>query len=252
MTAPLRVFIGWDVRECAAWNVAQFSLCAHASQRPDVYRLALPALVKQGLYTRPTQYLENGGYWDDISDAGMSTGHAIARFLVPYLCGYDGWALFTDGDTLWRDDVVKLFALADPQYAVQVVKHHYDPPDTVKMDGQTQTRYERKQWSSVCLWNCGHPANRAVSVHLVNTVPGRDLHRFCWLDDSLIGSLDPRWNVLVGHSVCDDQAALVHMTEGTPDMPGYEHQRYSNEWRRAAKDCGYKFAEPAPIPEQVA
>jgi hypothetical protein len=32
------------------------------------------------------------------------------------------------------------------------------------------------------VFNCDHPANRALTLDLINTVPGRDLHRFCWLD----------------------------------------------------------------------
>ncbi len=115
------------------------------------------------------------------------------------------------------------------------------------MDGQEQTRYQRKNWSSVMLFHCGHPANRTLSMHLVNTVPGRDLHRFCWLEDELIGSLPARWNLLVGHSAYDEQAALVHFTEGVPDMPGYEHQPYSDEWYRVAKGCGYRLNRPAKV-----
>ncbi len=241
MSCP--VFIGWDPRELVAWNVAKHSLQTHALRRADVHRLALPELVVHQLYTRPTDYLPNGGYLDTISDAPMSTGHAIARFLVPYLCGYEGWALFTDGDTLWRDDLARLLECADPAYAVQVVQHRYVPLDTVKMDAQIQTRYARKNWSSVMLFNCGHPANRALSVHLVNTVPGRDLHRFCWLDDALVGTLPARWNVLIGHSSIED-AALVHFTEGVPDMPGYEHQPFADEWYDMARACGYMLPRP--------
>ncbi len=245
MTAPLKIFIGWDPREQRAWNVAQFSLRTQLHGAVDVRRIAMPELRARGLYARPTRETETGGYWDEISEAPMSTGHAIARFLVPYLCDYEGWALFTDGDVLFRDDVATLFALADPKYAVQVVPHYYAPVQTTKMDGQAQTSYHRKNWSSVMLFHCGHPENRALSVELVNTVPGRDLHRFCWLDDDEIGPLPARWNVLVGHSADDDQAALVHFTEGLPDMPGYEQVPYADEWYAAARACGYRLPRPA-------
>ena len=245
MMAPLKVFIGWDVREMRAWNVAQMSLKSRASVAVDVQRIVMSSLGARGLYTRPTREEPNGGYWDVISEAPMSTGHAIARFLVPHLCEYDGWALFTDGDVLFRDDVAKLFALADPENAVQVVQHQYAPLDTVKMDGQTQTRYQRKNWSSVMLFHCGHPANRALTVELVNSVPGRDLHRFCWLSDDLIGALPARWNLLVGHSPVDPSAAVVHFTTGVPDMPGYEHCPYADEWYATARGCGYRLDRPA-------
>jgi hypothetical protein len=244
MAAP-RVYIGWDPSELRAWNVAQFSLQSTASIRAEVDRISLPTLVREGLYTRPTKYL-TPGYFDELSNAPMSTGHAIARFLVPALCGYDGWALFTDGDVLVRRDVCELFALADPRYAVQVVQHAHVPRATVKMEGQIQTQYARKNWSSVMLFNCSHPANRALSRTLVNTVPGRDLHRFCWLDDAAIGALPAEWNVLIGEEDVADPA-IAHFTTGVPDMPGYEHVPFADEWYAAARGCGYKLSRPAKV-----
>lgn len=251
-TPPFKVFVGWDPDQMRACRIAQDSLHAHAPSRHDVHPLALGPLISSGLYRRPTMYptLAKPGYYDEISQAPMSTGHAIARFLVPALCEYQGWALFTDGDVLFRRDVAELFALADDSKAVQVVQHQYDPPEHAKMEGQTQTRYHRKNWSSVMLFNCGHPANRALTVELVNTVPGRDLHRFCWLDDSQIGALPAEWNWLVGHSDPSIDPALVHFTEGEPSMPGYEHVAYSDEWYRQALASGYRLTRP-PKPEEA-
>jgi hypothetical protein len=225
----IKVFIGWDAHQDRACRVAAKSLVDCTRSPIELKRISREELTVLGLYHRPTR-VEGAGLWDVISEAPMSTGHAIARFLVPFLCGYDGWALFTDGDVLFRADVAELFALADPRYAVQVVQHQHVPSQTVKMEGQTQTRYFRKNWSSVILWNAGHPANRAVSRELVNTVPGRDLHRFCWLEDELIGALPSRWNVLIGEQT-DPDPAICHFTLGVPDMPGYEDQPYADEWR---------------------
>lgn len=243
-TPPYRVWIGWDHTQMCAWNVAAFSLRSNSSVSLDVQRLAKTRLEAMKLYTRPTGFTEHGCYWDEISGAPMSTGHAIARFLVPHLCDYEGWALFTDGDVLFRADVAQLFAMADPAYAVQVVQHHHAPVQTEKMDGQIQTAYARKNWSSVILWNCGHPANKAVTVELVNTVPGRDLHRFCWLGDELIGALPARWNVLIGEEP-DADPAVAHFTLGVPDVRGYEHCAFSDEWHAIAKAAGYRLARPA-------
>lgn len=243
----MKVFIGWDASQMAAYVVAEQSLRARAlTRQPDVRRVAMPELQAQGLYHRPTREGEGGrGYWDVISAAPMSTGHAIARFLVPWLCRHEGLALFTDGDVLFREDVARLFALADARYAVQVVQH---APGTqaagIKMDGQAQDLYARKNWSSVILFNCGHPANRALGPALVNAAPGRDLHRFCWLDDAQIGALPARWNVLVGEED-DPDPAIAHFTLGVPDMPGYEHQPWSDEWYLQARKAGYRLARPA-------
>lgn len=247
---PFRIFIGFDAREIRAWNVAAASLRNQAREEVDICRLSMHS-VPSAWYSRPTRLLEHGGYWDDISDAPMSTAHAIARFLVPALCQYRGWALFTDGDVIFRRDVAKLFALADPRYAVQVVQHDYRPAETVKMDGQAQTQYARKNWSSVILFNCGHPANVALTVDLVNRVPGRDLHRFCWLTDDLVGALPLEWNWLEGHSAPTMEPAIVHHTRGVPDMPGYEHIAYADEWYALARQCGYRLQRP-PAPREGA
>lgn len=242
----MKIFIGWDAAQMRAWRVAEFSAERTSAKRLDIERLALVPLISCGLYTRPTIYptVERPGYFDEISQAPMSTGHAIARFLVPYLCSYQGWALFTDGDVLFRRDVADLFALADPRFAVQVVQHVHAPIETLKMEGQAQTNYHRKNWSSVMLFNCAHPANQGLTAALVNSVPGRDLHRFCWLDDAEIGALPAEWNVLIGEETHPDPA-IAHFTLGDPSMPGYEHQAFADEWYAVARAAGYRLDQPA-------
>jgi hypothetical protein len=113
------------------------------------------------------------------------------------------------------------------------VKHQFAPPAGVKMDGQRQTQYSRKNWSSFLIFNCGHPSNRCLtsSVDMANTLPGRDLHRFCWLRDDEIGEIDASWNFLVGHSDPEIDPDVVHFTDGVPDMPGYENVPFADEWR---------------------
>ena len=145
----------------------------------------------RGIYRRPHEK-RDGQLWCPISEAPMSTSFAISRFLVRWLsCGVQ-WALFCDWcDMLWLADPAELFALADDRYAVQVVKREHVPDEDLKMDDQAQTVYPRKNWSSLILWNLWHPANERLTLDMVNTLPGRDLHRFCWLEDAEIGSC--RW-----------------------------------------------------------
>jgi hypothetical protein len=123
-----------------------------------------------------------------------------------------------------------LLALADPRYAVMVVPHRHEITATsIKMDGQLQLPYRRKNWSSLMLWNCLHPAH-ADLAKVVNSWPGRRLHAFEWLDDALIGELPETWNWLEGHSSEQIDAKAVHYTRGTPDLPGYADVRYAAEW----------------------
>jgi hypothetical protein len=195
--------------------------------------LVLDKLRQEQLYRRPEKAIQHNGTiqrWDVISDAPMSTDFSISRFLVPTIAG-GGWALFCDADIMVRTNIGKLFALADSSKAVMCVHHKYPQKEGLKMDGQLQTVYNRKNWSSVMLFNCDHPANRELTVELVNTLPGRDLHRFCWLDDDEIGELPPEWNYCPGLSPKIDSPSLVHFTNGLPDVPGYENQEFADEWK---------------------
>lgn len=237
-----RVYIGFDPNEMQAYNVAERSARANASIRLDIKRLALINLKNRHLYHRPTERRE-GQLWDVISDAPMSTEHAISRFFVPMLCEYHGWAVFMDGDVLVRGDMAELFALANPTYAVQVVQHpHRQQGAIAKKAGQIQTQYLRKNWSSVVLWNTEHPAHRFLTTHSLNTLPGRDLHRFCWLADHEIGALPPEWNHLVGVSPAPPKVKLAHFTLGTPNIAGHEEDDFAHEWKGYAKRCGYQQA----------
>ena len=233
------IWIGFDPREASAFAVCRHSLQRHLTQHIPVKGLVLDTLQRRGLYTRPMEYrssvAEKPVMWDVISDAPMSTQHANARFLVPHLAKR-GWALFCDGDMLFRSNVARLFDLLDDRKAVYCVKHDYTPKHDRKMDGQRQTVYSHKNWSSFIIFNCDHEANKDLTPEMVNTLPGRDLHRLCWLDriggdGSLIGGLDPAWNFLVGHSDESIEPKCVHFTEGVPDMRGYEDVIYADEWR---------------------
>lgn len=223
------IFIGFDPREVDAYAVARASIHRHEVRPYPIRPVHLQTLRASGLYTRPTE-IRDGRLWDCISEAPCATEFSISRFLVPHLAGA-GWALFMDSDMLVRSKIGELFAQFDPTKAVMCVKHRHDPSEGVKMDGQAQTRYARKNWSSVMAFNCAHPSNAALTVEMVNSVPGRDLHAFCWLKDDEIGDLPVSWNWLAGHSDPEIEPDIVHFTEGVPSMPGYEDAPYADEWR---------------------
>lgn len=230
-------WIGFDPREAPAFAVARSSLLRNLNgAHVQVVGVVLDHLREQGLYWRETERRE-GKLWDVISGAPMATEFAISRFLVPYLArqvhgARGGWALFMDCDMLVRGNLADAFRQFDPDKAVMCVKHNYNPPEGLKMDGQEQLRYARKNWSSVMAFNLDHPSNDRLTVDLVNTVPGRDLHRFCWLDDSEIGEIGPEWNFLVGHTDPSVDPKIVHHTEGSPCMAGYENVAFADEWRK--------------------
>lgn len=240
MPLPIQesIWIGFDKREAAAFAVARESCRKHLTRPIPIYGLLLTDLIKQGLYTRPIEYRASAAdkpvMWDVVSDHPMSTEHANARFFVPYLAkqlGMSGWALFVDGDVMFRGNACRLFEQLDSAKAVYCVWHDHNPGDGVKMDGQVQTSYGRKNWTSVIAFNLDHSANGALTLEVLNGTPGRDLHRLFWLADCDIGELDGAWNYLIGHSDPEKSATIAHFTSGTPDMDGYADQKYSDEWR---------------------
>lgn len=231
------VWVGWDEEEMRAAGVATWSIREHG-YAGTVRRVSIADMRRQGLYQRPTT-IQDGRRWDLISAAPMSTGHAIARFLVPHLQQYQGWAVFVDGDILALSNLHDLFALADPRYAVQVVQHAPMPNAIEKKAGHAQVLYHRKNWSSVILWNCAHPAHLALDLARVNSVPGRDLHRFDWLEDDQIGALPAGWNYLVGVTEPEPTPVhIAHYTLGTPDTVPVE-DRWRDAWTTAATQAGY-------------
>lgn len=224
-------YIGFDPREAAAFAVAKYSLNRHLITPVPVRGLVLSELRAKGLYTRPTSVRE-GRLWDDISGAAMSTEFACSRFLVRQLAK-TGWAIFMDCDVLIRSNMERLFKVLDPTKAVMVVKHNFQPPACLKMDHQIQSQYSRKLWSAFMAINCDHSANQALTLELVNTAPGRDLHRFGWLEDKDIGELDMSWNWVPGVSDPDIEPDCVHWSEGGPWFQEYTDVPYADEWRQA-------------------
>jgi hypothetical protein len=140
-----------------------------------------------------------------------------------------------DCDMLMREDVAQLWQLRDERYAVMVVQHAHVPRETVKFLGEPQTKYEKKNWSSVMLFNNARCS--MLTPDYVNGASGLELHQFKWLvRDELIGPLPERWNHLVGYSPRMPDAALVHYTLGGPYFEEYAHCEYADEWR-AARDA---------------
>ncbi len=215
------IYIGYDSREDLAYQVSKFSIL-NKSNEIDVHPLKLNELREKKLY------------WRDEDKLG-STEFTFSRFLIPELNDYKGWALFCDCDLLFLEDTNNLFNLADDKYAIMCAQHDYTPKEGMKMDGKAQTIYPRKNWSSVVLWNCGHPSNKKINAELVNNpeTTGKYLHRFSWLKDEEIGSISHEWNWLVGwyNEPSDGKPKALHYTEGGPWFENYRNCEYNKEWK---------------------
>jgi lipopolysaccharide biosynthesis glycosyltransferase len=168
----------------------------------------------------------------------QSNEFAFSRWLVPWMSGYQGWALWLDCDMLFQRDIVELFEHADPHKAVQVVKHNHKPKEVYKYLGNKQSRYERKNWSSVMLFNCAHEANHVLTPQTINVADGLGLHQFNWLDDEFIGELPHEWNVLAGYDSPEDypSPANIHYTIGGPYFHEYRNIDWADEWMAERND----------------
>ncbi len=220
----MRVFIGYDSREDIAFRVCESSLRKYSKIPIDVWPIKQQEMRVQKLYWRN-------------HDPLASTEFSFTRFLAPYLAGYKGWILFCDCDFLFRKDISGLRDYMDPEKAVMVVKHEYNPPEKIKMDGKVQTQYTRKNWSSFMLINCEHPSVKALTPDVVNNQSGLYLHRFHWLENKHIGELPIPYNYLEGWHTkqdCDDPIA-VHFTRGGPWFKDYMQVEYGDEWIEFAK-----------------
>jgi len=218
-----RIYMGYDTHEDIAFQVASYSLSRRTKLPHVIYPLKQKELRDKGLYTRER-------------DPKQSTEFTYLRFLVPHLSGYKGWAMFVDDDFLWLGDIANLVSLIDDKYAIMCVKHDYNPTETRKLAGVSQEPYPRKNWSSMILYNCGHPANAMLTPELANRESGAFLHRFQWIkDDNLIGEVPYTWNFLVGWYKTlppPEVPSAIHWTEGGPWFPDHRAVGvdYQQEW----------------------
>lgn len=228
----LPVFIGYDRREHEAYEVCRASMERRSSVPLDIKRLDLTLLQDSGLYERPYHVKRSGQRIDVADGRPFSTDFAFSRFLVPALSLYQGWALFCDCDFLFTADLAGLLKHADDRYAVMCVKHDHKPIERTKMNGVAQGGYPRKNWSSLVLWNCAHPANACMTVDCVSRMPGRWLHAFSWLSDDKIGDLPITWNWLSGvNEPFDSVPCGVHYTLGGPWFENCQDVPLADLWR---------------------
>lgn len=213
---PLRVFIGWDETEDQNADVLKYSLLKHSSIPLDVQFLK-------------TDILKTVFGYSPNDSRPASTDFTYTRFLIPWLCGYKGFALFMDCDIICLRDIAEIVKYAARDWrlrsrAIWCVPHIYVPTTDIKMDGKPQKAYFRKLWSSVMLMNCDNLGR--WDKEYVEDAPPAWLHGFDRLKPHQIGVLPRRFNEV--DSVQSD-TVLYHFTEHNPQHnPGVhpEEQLY--------------------------
>lgn len=226
MHRTIPIFIGYDPLERVAANVLADSLVYHST-----LPLSITMLVKN-------QLIDN---FNRSTDKYQSTEFSFTRFLVPWLMNYRGWAIFMDCDMLCRQNIVNLWKEKDEKFAIMCVKHNHEPSESYKFLGGLQSRYAKKNWSSLMLMNC-HLCH-ALTPEYIEHVSGLDLHQFKWLDsEGLVGDLPlSQWNHLIDvqEKSLLAENGLPHWTLGGPWLKDYRTSGgdSADEWFRARDDA---------------
>ena len=243
---PINVFIGYDPAESIAYHVAVQSIMDN-TKHPNVRITPLNSAI-----------LKRARIYERKREPTQSTEFSFTRFLVPYLSGYSGRAIFMDCDILCLADIEELWEMTDvfgregfP--AVCVAKHTYTPKTEKKHLGRVQTKYIKKNWSSVMVFNCSHYDCQKLSPWYVSKQPGLVLHQFEWTRAYRVDSFPIEWNWLVGEYPYKQDIKLAHFTIGGPWFEDTKNCDYSDLWReyygRAvyAQDSKVKVASKSAI-----
>jgi len=213
MTEAIKIVIGFDQRESIAYHTFSQSIIEKTSWPVILIPLVMNAL---------------NGYKETHKD--QSNDFIYSRFLTPHLNNFHGWAIFADGDMICQADIKDLWDFRDESKALLVVKHDYQTKAHKKYLGNVNENYPRKNWSSVILWNCGHPKHKILTPEFIASQTGKYLHRFSWLDDSDIGELPKEWNWLAIEYPENKNAKLIHYTLGTPCFKEYKDTDMADLW----------------------
>ena len=217
------LYCGFDEREEIGYHAFCSSVIHHSTEPVSIMPLHMQCLSK--LY--------------DSDHRDGSNAFTYSRFLIPYIQGFRGTAIFCDGaDMIVKADIAELWALRNPFLAVQVVKHDYktqNPRKYIGTDMEADNRdYPRKNWSSVMIINCAHYAWRQLTPEKVKEMSGSELHRFQFIPERYIGELPKEWGWLADEYGPNPDAKLLHWTLGIPAWPAYADAPHADDWAQAA------------------
>ncbi len=213
MSETINMIVGFDQREAIAYHTFTQSIIEKSSVPVSFTPLAINSLKN---------YKEN--------HTDRSNDFVYSRFLTPYLNNFQGWSIFADGDMICQADIKELWDLRDESKAVLVVKHNYQTKQNIKYLGNMNENYPKKNWSSLILWNCGHPKHKILTPEFISNQSGKYLHRFSWLDEEDIGELPIEWNWLAIEYPINASAKIIHYTLGTPCFKNYKDTDMAEIW----------------------
>jgi hypothetical protein len=208
----LNLFCGYDDREAVGYHV----FCSSVISRSSIPVAFIPL--------------------SNLSFKCGSNKFTVSRFAIPALMNFTGKAIFMDASDMLMLKDISLYKkeLDNLDAPVAVVKHEYKTINPVKYIGTemecSNRDYDRKNWASMMLINCEHPAWRQMTMQKIADENILDLLQFKFLCDFEIASLDESFNVLVDENQNIDGAKLLHWTAGIPYFDSYKNARGSEQW----------------------
>lgn len=211
----LQISIGNNKQSVYDFKVLEYSIRQRASISVDIR----PVPDHSALLTRSWEITQ-------------TTPFSFTRFLTPYMWEYKGISMYMDPDMLCLCDIKELADMYDPQYAIQVVKHNYIPYSHTKYVGQqqqTQYAYQRKNWSSLIIFN-NERCKQIYTPETIETLSGIMLHQFTNVEDNMIGSIPKEYNYIVGEPNQAETGKIIHFSNGMPYVPYYSTCEYATNW----------------------
>lgn len=213
----IHLFCGYDPREAIGWHVFVHSVLRRASRPVAIHRL------------------------DSCGLPQGTNAFTLSRFLVPWLMGYRGHAIFADAaDMLCLGDIAQLDGLFDARKAVQVVQHDYQTRNPRKYLGTKMEAencdYPRKNWASLMLINCEHDLWSMVDPAFLESADRMAVLQFTEAAPFEVGALPTYWNRLADEGQPVEGAQILHWTAGIPGFQHYTDAPGAALWRAELAD----------------
>lgn len=185
----LKVFIGVDSRQPIAFQVLAHSIYTKCSVPVSITPLKIDTLP--------------------IKRKGL-TEFTFSRYLVPWLCNYEGTGIFLDADMLVLGDLFDLYKKASFSADVSVVKNR-----------------EKFEWASLMVFN--NVRCEKLTPEYIDDLRTKP-YKFDWTEN--VGELPNEWNHCVGYDEPRRDAKLIHFTQGIPCFPETQNCEYAEEWQK--------------------
>lgn len=190
----IKWYIGYDHRQPIAFSVLQHSIISRCTEPVAIIPLMLPTLP--------------------IKRKGL-TPFTYSRMLVPWLCDFEGKAIFSDCDAVCVGDAAELINSATGDHDIWVSKN--------------KLRFE---WSSMMVFD--NERCKALTPEFVEN--DRNPLSLAWATS--VGDLDPRWNWLCGYDElrADNDYAFIHYTQGIPCFEETKDCDLASVWTGEARN----------------